>query len=158
FAALFAPELRRVAVVTAILSACAYGIAFGALQVTVARVTPGLPELKEQAKALAPLRKEAEQLNAELNELAATDPARKELVEKIKANFGKQRPINAEVKKMSDTVQFYQEMGGLFGRILLAVLLIVGISRVVLLKLFQVPALVMLPVTYFVLFEKGGPA
>ena len=31
---------------------CAYGIAFGALQVTVARVTPGLPELKAEAKAL----------------------------------------------------------------------------------------------------------
>src|SRR5213079_63241 len=45
FAALFAPELRRVTLVTAALSACAYGIAFGALQVTVARVTPGLPEL-----------------------------------------------------------------------------------------------------------------
>src|SRR5215207_1308792 len=49
FGALFAPELRRVTIVTAILSACAYGIAFGALQVTVARVTPGLPELKEQS-------------------------------------------------------------------------------------------------------------
>ena len=45
FTALFAPELRRVTLVTAALSACAYGIAFGALQVTVARVTPGLPEL-----------------------------------------------------------------------------------------------------------------
>ena len=63
FAALFAPELRRITIVTAILSACAYGIAFGALQVTVALVTPGLPELKPQAVALAPLRKEAEALN-----------------------------------------------------------------------------------------------
>jgi len=32
FAALFAPELRRVTLVTAALSACAYGIAFGALR------------------------------------------------------------------------------------------------------------------------------
>ncbi|MFM8469781.1 MAG: MFS transporter [Limisphaerales bacterium] len=77
FAALFAPELRRVTLVTAAVSACAYAIAFGALQVTVARVTPGLPELKDQAKALAPLRKEAEELNKQLNALPATDPARK---------------------------------------------------------------------------------
>ena len=49
FTALFSPELRRVTLVTAALSACAYGIAFGALQVTVARVTPGLPELKKEA-------------------------------------------------------------------------------------------------------------
>jgi hypothetical protein len=120
FAALFAPELRRVTLVTAALSACAYGIAFGALQVTVARVTPGLPELKEQAKALAPLRKQGEELNKQLNALSATDPTRKDLVAKIKENFVQQKPINDEVKKMADTVQFHQEMGGLVGRILLA--------------------------------------
>ena len=161
FTALFAPELRRVTIVTAILSACAYGIAFGALQVTVARVTPGLPELKTEAKALAPLRKEAEALNIQLNEVrktAAGSQADKDLVAKIKANFVQQMPINNQVKKMSDTVQFYQEMGGLVGRILLAVLLIVGISRVALLKVFQVPALVVLPLTYFVFFHQGGQA
>ena len=163
FAAIFAPELRRVTIVTAILSACAYGIAFGALQVTVARVTPGLPELKPQAVALAPLRKEADGLNKQLNELdqklgaaAAASPERKAIIGKIKENFGKQKPANDEVKKMADTVQFRQEMGGLVGRILLAVLLIVGISRVKLLKVFQVPALAVLPLTYFVFFEKGG--
>jgi MFS family permease len=156
FGALFAPELRRITLVTAILSACAYGIAFGALQVTVARVTPGLPELKEQAKALAPLRKEAEALNTKLNALASEDPGRKELIAQIKANFGKQKPLNDKVKEMADTLQFRQEMGGLTGRILLAVLLIVGITRVRLLKIFQVPALAVLPLTYFVFFEKGG--
>ncbi len=161
FAALFAPELRRVTIVTAVLSACAYGIAFGALQVTVARVTPGLPELKEQAKALAPLRKEAEALNTQLNqvrETAAGSPQDKELLTKIRANFVKQKPLNEEVKKKADQVQFYQEMGGLAGRILLALLLIWGISRVVLLKIFQIPALIVLPLTYFVFFNQGGSA
>ena len=42
FAALFAPELRRVTLVTALLSACAYAAAFGALQLTPLRVAPGL--------------------------------------------------------------------------------------------------------------------
>lgn len=163
FAALFAPELRRVTLVTAALSACAYGIAFGALQVTVARVTPGLPELKEQAKALAPLRKQGEALNAELNGLIAknvppTDPARVALVARIKQNFVEQKPINDVVKKHSDTVQFYQEMGGLVGRIALALLLIAGISRVALLKVFQIPALIVLPLTYFYFFPIGGSA
>jgi len=163
FAAIFAPELRRVTIVTAILSACAYGIAFGALQVTVARVTPGLPELREQAKTLAPLSKEADALNKELNNLdqtlgtaAAASPERKAIIGKIKENFAQQLPSNEKVKKMADTVQFRQEMGGLVGRILLAVLLIVGISRVKLLKIFQVPALVVMPLTFFVFFEKGG--
>jgi MFS family permease len=156
FAALFAPELRRVTLVTAILSACAYGIAFGALQVTVARVTPGLPELKQQAAKVAPLRKEAEALNVELNKLPENDPGRKELLAKIKANFVEQKPLNDQVKEMSDTVQFRQEMGGLTGRIILAILLIVGMSRVALLKVFQVPALIILPLAYFKFFPVGG--
>ena len=158
FGALFSPELRRVTLVTAALSACAYGIAFGALQVTVARVTPGLPELKAESKALTPLRKEAEALNIELNKLDGKDPARKELIGKIKANFGQQKPLNDKVKAMGDKVQLHQELGGLVGRIILAVLLIVGISRVKLLKIFQIPAMVLLPLTYFKLFEQGGPA
>ena len=139
-----------------ILSACAYGIAFGALQVTVARVTPGLPELKPQAAALAPLRKEAEALNIALNQLPENDPQRKEIAAQIKANFVKQKPVNDIVKQKADTVQFRQEMGGLAGRILLALLLIVGMSRVALLKVFQVPALIILPLTYFKFFEGGG--
>jgi MFS family permease len=156
FAALFAPELRRVTLVTAILSACAYGIAFGALQVTVARVTPGLPELKPQTAQLAPLRKEGEALNRQLNALPPDDPTRKDLVGQIKANFIKQKPLNDVVKEMSDKVQFRQEMGGLTGRILLAILLIVGLSRVALLKVFQLPALIILPLTYFKFFAVGG--
>ena len=157
FGALFAPELRRVTLLTAALSACAYGIAFGALQVTVSRVAPGLPELSAQAKALAPLRSEGIALNKELN--ATTDPAkRQELMGQIKANFGKQKPINAEVQKVSTHVQFFQEMGGLAGRITLALLLIVGIARRSLLRLFQLPAVIILPVTYFILFKQGGHA
>ncbi len=118
----------------------------------------GLPELKAESKALAPLRKEAEALNIELNKLDGKDPARKELIGKIKANFGQQKPLNDKVKAMGDKVQLHQELGGLVGRIILAVLLIVGISRVKLLKIFQIPAMVLLPLTYFKLFEQGGQA
>ena len=39
---------------------------------------------------------------------------------------------------------------------MLAILIIIGISRVTLLRLMQVPALVVLPVTYFMLFKDGG--
>jgi hypothetical protein len=119
---------------------------------------PGLPELREESKALAPLRKAGEALNTQLNALKADDPARKELMAKIKENFGQQLPLNKKVKEMADTVQFHQEIGGLIGRILLAILLIVGISRVALLKVFQIPALIVLPVTYFYFFEQGGNA
>ena len=159
FGALFSPELRRVTLLTAALSACAYGIAFGALQVTVSRVTPGLPELSSQAKALAPLRKEAEALNQEL--LALINKAvpladQKPVRDRIRENFLKQQPINKEVQAVSNRVQFFQEMGGLAGRVALALLLFIGIARRSLLRIFQFPAVVILPITYFVLFHKGG--
>lgn len=158
FGGLFSPELRRVTLVTTILSACAYGIAFGALQVTVARVTPGLPELAPQAKIMVPMIAEAKTLNLALNDaIKAGDKAKQdELLAKIKANAIQQAPHKKVVDEMSSKVQFRQEMGGLTGRVLLAVLLIVGISRVALLKVFQIPALIILPVTYFMLFANGG--
>lgn len=157
FGALFAPGLRKVTLLTMALSACAYGIAFGALQVTVTSAVPSLPELAPQAKALAPLRKEAEAKNLALN--AETDPKKRAaLIAEIKANFGKQKPFNDEVQNVRTHTQFFQEMGGLAGRIALALLLIVGLSRRALLRVFQIPAVVLLPLTYFVLFPKGGDA
>ena len=156
FAGLFSPELRRITLVTAILSACAYGVAFGALQITVASVTPGLPEMKEQSVKLAPLQKKARELNTALNALAKDDPSRGELKKQIGANSKEQKPINEELKEYRDKVQLHQEIGGLIGRILLAVLIIVGIKRVVLLKIFQIPLLIMVPLTYFVCFGIGG--
>ncbi len=159
FGALFAPGLCRITVVTAILSACAYGIAFGALQVTVSRVAPGLPEVRDVSKTLAPFRKEGDALNAQLNAMAPTDPGRKELAGKIKEQFlGKQKPLLDKIKETADKVQFRQETGGLIGRILLAVLLFFGIRRVTLLRMFQIPALIILPLTYFYFFKDGGEA
>ena len=115
-----------------------------------------MPELKETSKALAPLRKEGEALNARFNDQTITPEEKAATLTQIKANFGQQKPHLDKVKAMADTVQFRQEMGGLAGRILLAVLLIIGISRVALLKVFQVPALIILPMTYFVYFNQGG--
>jgi hypothetical protein len=147
-----------VTIVTAILSACAYGIAFGALQVTVAQVTPGLPEVREKTKEHPALIAKGKALNQQLNALPKDAPERQQVRAQIDENLKLQAPHSKVVKDTRDKVQFYQEMGGLTGRILLAAFLIWGISRVALLKIFQVPALVVLPVTYFMLFHQGGPA
>ena len=69
-AELFDSALIRVTLVTACLSACAYGVAFGALQLTPGRVTPGLPDLSEYQATLGPLRKDAKQLNDQINSLS----------------------------------------------------------------------------------------
>ena len=220
FGELFAPELRRVTLVTALLSACAYAAAFGALQLTPLRIAPGLPELAEQRAALRPLQLEASQINSNLlavmpaflqaekdvpglaevaaqraktriaqraarkadnKELLATlgskfnlletnlvqlteakPDARKAVLEREKFmkligdNRELQEPFDTAVKARGNTIQLYQELGGLTGRILLAVLLVVAITRRNLLRLFLVPGLVLFPVTYLVLYHQSA--
>ena len=155
--ALFAPEYIRLTIVTALLSACAYGIAFGALQLTPRLITPGLPELAQAAEEIKPIRAEIGKLNKEYDK-AATDEEKAAIKKQIGGLMKKQEKPDGEVKELGERVQLYQEMGGLIGRIILAILVIYGMSRVLLLKLFQVPALVMIPLTYMMLYHQGGSA
>lgn len=228
-AELFSPQLRRTTLVTAALSACAYGAAFGALQLTPTRVVPGLPDLAEQRKTLKPLRDEAAQLHQRLNDLmprfrqacttipgldalsgqrdqvrqairatsltlnasdanqaekaaartqlegltnqfarlddelnrltAAMPDAKSTLTEREKivgqlaVNRGKQRPSETPVRARGNTVQLFQELGGLAGRIALAVLIWFAMSRRALLRVFQAPGLLVVPLTYLYLFR-----
>jgi len=156
FAALFSPELRRVTLVTAALSACAYGVAFGALQLTPGRIAPGLPNLAEERKVLKPLQDEAKVLNAKLDATQIGTPERAAAMGPLKANGGKQKPLLDKVKEFGSHAQAYQETGGLVGRIVLALLIIVGLGRRTLLRLLQVPGLIILPLTYLVLYKQDA--
>ena len=228
FGALFSPELRRTTLMAAALSACAYGAAFGALQLTPLRVAPGLPELKETQAQLQPLVAEAKKLNGDLNillnldrteprptfsELVAETPGLPEVVaqraknrvafrsankaadtakiatlgeafkslgaqldnltaskpavkttilerEKILKALGDNRalqdPFDKKVKERGNTAQLYQELGGLVGRVLLAILLLTAIPRGRLLRLFILPGIVVLPLAYTTFFTGGG--
>lgn len=222
FGDLFAPELRRVTLVTALLSACGYAAAFGALQLTPLRVAPGLPELTTQRAALRPLQIEAGQLNTNLlavmpafhqaekdvpgfaelaaqrakiriAQRAARKADNKEQLAALAASFNKletnlvqlaeskpdvkktllererimkllgdnrdtQEPFDTAVKARGNTIQLYQELGGLTGRILLALLLLVAITRQNLLRLFVVPGVILFPLTYWVLYHESAPA
>ena len=229
FVELFSPQLRRVTLVTAGLSACAYGAAFGALQMTPLRVAPGLADVVEQTKSLKPLQDEAKglntqllaampafreateqvpglqkvaadrakvrvaqrgvrkgmenpatpepkkaelktqfgsltnrfaQLDGELTKLTEAKPdAKKAVIEREKIlkllgdNREKQEPFDNAIKARGNQVQLWQELGGLAGRITLAVLLMVAISKGTLLRLFQVPGLLIFPLTYLYLFR-----
>jgi hypothetical protein len=119
FAELFAPELRRVTLVSALLSACAYAAAFGALQLTPLRITPGLPELADQRKALKPLRDEALQLNAQLN---AVMPAFREAQENVPgfaaltADRAKTRVAQRSARK-TDNKELLAKLGAHFSQL-----------------------------------------
>lgn len=257
FAALFAPEFRRVTLVATALSAAAYASAFGALQLTPTRIAPGSPVVHEQREILDPLQAEASELNKVLSgepdarppvkgakerleeaftqvpglkeKMAERDAVRRDVrklrdkefgltleaealkakgadatakeaevkavADEIKAktapilpasddtkalnamlkdnpealkakneyekalkdlgdNRNKQRRADREVREFGEQTQFWQETGGLVGRILLAVLLVVIANKGWLLRLFIIPGVIAFPLTYLYLFNQ----
>ncbi|MBX9792065.1 MAG: MFS transporter [Pirellulales bacterium] len=136
-AELFAPALRRTTIATTILFACSYGAAFGAIQLAP-QLVPGLvPELR----ALKPLREKVE-----VAKQSGQDTAK--LRGEIRTLLNKQEAVRGQV-------QTYQELGGLLGRIALAVLAVVIVSRKGLLWLFQVPGLIVFPLAFAVAGTKS---
>lgn len=129
FGELFSPELRRTTLVTTILSACGYAAAFGALQVTPSQVILARSEIAEP-------RAEA----AKLEKTAQTDADRAA----VKAKRKEARDAQ-ESRKTS--IQFWQEIGGLFGRVALA-LLVGALATRLLLRIFLVPGIILFPLTY----------
>src|SRR5262249_46792080 len=133
FAELFSPELRRTTLVTTILSACGYAAAFGALQLTPLQIAPGLPDLEEAQKKVAALTKQLKDSPPGTPERARVASELDEAAKPIKAKRG--------------DIQRWQELGGLAGRMLVAILLTFVPSRL-LLRLFLVPGVVLFPLTY----------
>ncbi len=90
------------------------------LQLTPRLITPGLPEMKHAADELRPLRAETKKLNDQFDK-ASTKEEKAEVVGQLKALAAKQKAPDTEIKEKGESVQLFQEMGGLIGRILLAV-------------------------------------
>ncbi|HZY85217.1 MAG TPA: MFS transporter [Gemmataceae bacterium] len=136
FAELFRPTFRRTTLVTTVLFACSFGAAFGAIQLTP-QMVPGLvpeaqdvPKLRKQLSALSPDSQEAKAIRREI--------------------LSRQQAVGAAAGK----VQFGQELGGLVGRFALAGLALWVVSRRALLRLFQLPGLVLVPLVF--LFPAAG--
>jgi hypothetical protein len=154
FAELFAPGLLRTTLVTTALSACAYAAAFGTLQVTVSQGVPGLPDLAEARARMAPLIKANAALEKELKTLEKDSSEYQEKQKEYTDNLKKIGRINKEeVQPRREEVQFMQELGGLVGRILLAVALVYIAGKKLLLWLFQVPGLIVIPIVWFWVFQ-----
>lgn len=96
----------------------------------------------------------------QLTELTASKPEAKKAVmdrektlAQLAANRAKQEPSDFVVKARGNQVQLWQELGGLFGRIALAVLVVTALKRGVLLRLFIGPGLMLFALTYIDLFR-----
>jgi MFS family permease len=126
---IFSPELRKTTIVTTLMFACAYGAAFGAIQ-HIPRMVPGLPEVKAKVEAAVAVATK-DKSPADQKKLTAQTRARV------------QQSTAADVTKV-------QELGGLAGRFLLAILAVHIVSRRKLVRLFQVPGLIVMPIVFAV--------
>jgi len=145
FRELFSPQLRRTTFVTTILSACGYAAAFGAIQMTPLNIAPGLPDMV--AMIPEPVRAAEAKLRKTKPVTPENAEAQKELAAARTASASEVKEAAQALKARRGNIQRWQEIGGLTGRIALAVLLLFLPSRT-LLRLFLIPGLVMFPLTY----------
>lgn len=145
---LFQPQLARTTIVTTILFACAYGAAFGAIQLTPTQIVPGLPQAQALQTEMPRLKAEEKRIQGEMAKLPKEAPDKARLDGEMKKNKGEQKKITDSVKQLGNKVQFYQEVGGLIGRVILAFLAVVIVSRQKLLRLFQIPGLIIIPLVF----------
>jgi MFS family permease len=132
---LFSPGLVRTTVVTTLVFAASYGIAFGAIQ--------QLPQILGGPKGHAAILATAKAAQDEA--VAAAEKAGKPAppAGRLKAIAG-----NATDEAVA-TVTIWQEVGGLVGRVILAFAALRIVGRRTLLRLFQWPALVIVPALFW---------
>ena len=142
--ALFSPALVRTTVVTTLVFAASYGIAFGAIQ--------QLPQILGGPKGHAAM-------------LAAAKAAQEEAVAAAE-RAGRPPPPPGRLKAIAGnatdeavaTVTIWQELGGLVGRVLLAFAAVRIVGRRALLRIFQWPAMVFVPLLFWWLSTQLGSA
>jgi MFS family permease len=151
-AALFAPELRKTTVLTTIIFAASYGIAFGAIQqlpqiIGAQRV--GTPQEAGHAAVIAVAKEKGKEA------MAAAKAAKKP--EAVAQREMRQAAGNASDQAVAG-VTLWQEIGGLAGRFILAALAVVIVSRRTLLRIFQIPALIFVPLLFWwIAGQLGNP-
>ncbi len=119
FAELFSPGLLRTTIVTTIMFACSYGAAFGVIQ-----------QVPSMIEAMPTYRAEAQELAHHVPE------------DKLPLAKGKLR------REMAAQFGEAQEVGGLIGRFLLAYLAVRILSRRALIRTFQIPGLILIPLAF----------
>ena len=134
---LFQPAYLRTTVVTTVLMASCYGVAYGAIQLTPQMVPRLFPQLSSELSAV----------RKQISELPPNEP-------KVAALKQQMRQLQGQVGKEASGVQLYQETGGLAGRVLLAWLAVQIVGRRRLLRVFQVPGLILIPLVF--IFPAAG--
>lgn len=135
-AALFSPELRRTTILTTLVFAASYGIAFGAIQ-QLPQILGAPKSGQKQVLAIgAAAQQQAVQKAAEEGKPALPEPRLKQIMGNA---------IDTEVAKVTKI----QEAGGLFGRFAFAFLAVYIAGRRNLFRIFQIPSLIFVPLLFW---------
>ncbi|MBN8247910.1 MAG: MFS transporter [Verrucomicrobia bacterium] len=139
---LFSPALRRTTVITTLVFAASYGIAFGAIQ--------QLPQILGATAVGTPNEKGHPQIIAAAKQGITNAIVRARETGKPELTPGQKRQAagNASDDQVAGVTKV-QEAGGLVGRFLLAVLAVRIVSRRTLLRCFQIPALLFVPLFFW---------
>ena len=130
FSELFSPALSRTTIVSTLMVALSYGAAFGAIQ-QMPQIVPAVPEAREQFQAA---KARADEKLSQLDEQKRAAATRK----LAQDTYG---PI-------AGRYTLSQEIGGLVGRFVLALLVVRIVSRRSLIRVFQVPGLIVMPLVF----------
>jgi hypothetical protein len=126
--AIFAPDLRKTTIITCLMAACSFGAAFGAIQ-QLQDIVPGLKsDVKETREYM-------QKMENEKAEQAGKKPPTV--------------PPRAAEQLLYNEYNKLQEIGGLVGRFLFAVLATIIISQRRLLRAFQLPGLIFTPLFFY---------
>jgi MFS family permease len=157
FAQLFSPQLSHATIVTAIMVACSYGVAFGAIQ-QIQEIVPWFPQVVKKVaenQEKSDVVKKAKEAQAK-----AEDPAGS----RNSPNAGQQKsdapapiPIQKAMlgvkldtqNKFASEVTKVQEVGGLVGRFIFSMVALWFVSRRNLLRFFTIPGLIITPLVFW---------
>lgn len=139
---LFAPELVRTTVLTTLVFAASYGIAFGAIQQLPQILGAQALNTPNEAGHAAIIGTAKAAVGKAVQEAAAAG--------KPELPSGKKRQIggNASDEAVAK-ITFWQEIGGMVGRLALAILTVMIVSRRALFRVFQIPSLFFVPLLFW---------
>jgi len=150
---LFSPQLKRTTLITTAMFALSFGAAFGAIQ-HIPQIVPGLPEVQASVKQ----RLDGDAAKAQIDKALAAPPVQKKIAEapaeeKDKVRAAERAKVERQIKGATEQetaahVTKVQEVGGLFGRFLLAVLVVRFLSQRKLIRVFLVPGLLVMPFVF----------
>ena len=134
FGELFQPRLRRTTIVTTIMFACSYGAAFGAIQ-QLRQIVPGLTQDVTELK---------EKIRDQQEKAAAENPGNPKYTV-----MPEPRLVTSAQGKLYSNYNKVQEIGGLLGRFVFALIAVWFVSRRNLLRVFQIPGLLFMPLFFY---------